>query len=96
MSEGYKRKLKKNAKGEDDPNPVEAAYEAARERWGEGWSKLSYEMKESAVAREALAAISAEVVDPEAQPAVFAMKMFAGAAFRIVHMMDGEGAQDGT
>ena len=95
MSEGYKRELKKKTKDEEDPNPVQAAYQAARDRWGEGWANLSYEMKEAAVAREALAAISAEVVDPEAQPAVHAMKMFATAAFRIVHMMDGE-AQDGT
>ena len=96
MSEGFKRDLKKKTKDEDDPHPVQMAYEAARERWGEGWSKLSYEMKEAAVAREALAAISVEVVDPEAQPAVHAMKMFALATFRIVHMMDGEGVQDGA
>ncbi len=90
MSE-YKKELRRKTKDEgDNANPVQAAYEAARERWGEGWEMLSYEQKEAAVAREALASIAAEVVNPEEQPAVFQMKTFAEAAFKIVHMMDGE------
>ena len=94
----YKRDLKKKTKDEgDNANPVQQAYEAARDRWGEGWDKLSYEMKEAAVAREALAIIAAEVVNPETEPAVHEMKMFAGSVFKIVHMMDGEGGtEDGT
>lgn len=96
MSE-YKRELKRKTKEEgENENPVKEAYERAREKWGDGWEMLSYEQKESAVAREALALISAEVVNPDEQPAVFQIKTFAEAAFRIVHLMDGEGVEDGA
>ena len=99
MSE-YKKELRRKSKGADDnANPVEMAYGTAREKWGDGWEILSYELKEAAVAREALAIISAEVVNPDEQPAVFQLKRFAEAAFRIVHLMDGDGEgdeEDGT
>lgn len=92
MASEQRKKLRRAVKSEtgESDNPLEMAYQTAKEKWGDGWDLLSYDLKESAVAREALAMISAETVNPDTQPDLFQAKQFAQGVFRIVHVMDGE------